>query len=86
MLTDMTDLGSLLDMLATLVRWRLGWRYLYSSRFRAAVRAGRSQRRRALAWVETVSGLLFFAAANYVIGYVAIRLIMDLHGGRLSPQ
>lgn len=52
----MTDLAALLQMLVVLFHWRLGWRYVYSARFRASVRASRQGRSTRFVLVESVCG------------------------------
>jgi hypothetical protein len=66
--------GNPLEALDILFRWGLGWRYLFSSGFRAKVHASWRGRNRWLVLAQVVAGVLFFTTVNYVLAYLIIDL------------
>lgn len=76
MIDSSTDAHGALKVLFTLIRWGLGWRYVFSSSFRAEVHADWHKSKRWMALTEVVFGTLLFASANYVV----MNLVIDLSG------
>jgi hypothetical protein len=71
--------GNPFELLHLLFRWGLGWRYLFSSSFRAKVHVEWRRDSSRLVLVQVILGILLFASVNYVLAHLTVDLLIWLY-------